>query len=67
MYTYKETVEFSCAEGHELPDGSPNGSIECLANGNWSGEPSCEPGNSIQSLYFILLIGGSHELKISEQ
>ena len=55
VYMYKEKVEFSCDEGHELPEGSPNGSIECLANGNWSDEPSCEPGNSIQSLYFILL------------
>ena len=53
VYMYKEKVEFSCDEGHELPDGSPNGTIEYLANGNWSGYYGNGNGYNVTLCVFI--------------
>ena len=45
VYKYQAEVLFSYMEGYELQNGLSNGTIECLANGSWSDESGCEPGN----------------------
>ena len=45
VYKYQDQVLFSCMQGYELQNGLSNGTIECLANGSWSDESGCEPGN----------------------
>ena len=59
VYKYQDQVLFSCMQGYELQNGLSNGTIECLANGSWSDESGCEPGNflydSLTSWIYIYL------------